>query len=347
MSAQICGWDVGGAHLKCAVIDETGALCHVSQWACPLWEGMPRLQAALAAAVATHGRDTALHAVTMTAELCDLFATRAEGVARVVAALSGQLTGRIRLYGIDGWYAPEQAGAVWPAVASMNWHASTRLAAREVRDGILLDIGSTTTDLVPFAAGLPLAVGASDADRLAAGELVYTGIVRTPVMAVSDRLAYDGRWQGLAAERFATMADVYRVLGELPAGADQYETADGRPADFAHSCARLARMLGTDADDAHRDALTGCARQLRAAQLRAIDAGLAQLASRRGVPAGLAMTLVAAGAGAFLVPRLAALHDARVVDFAALAEAPPALAASAAQCAPAVAVARLAAAECL
>lgn len=346
MSVRVCGWDIGGAHLKYAVIDESGALCHVEQLACPLWEGLSRLQQALAAITDAKVAGVTLHAVTMTAELCDLFATRAEGVVRVAATLARQLAGRTVVYGIDGWYPPAEVGDAWRAVASMNWHATTRYAAGKVRDGVVLDIGSTTTDLVPFVDGRPVAVGESDAARLAAGELVYTGVARTPVMAVCNRLFYDGRCQTLAAERFATMADVYRLLGELPREADQHPTADGRPADPIHSAARLARMLGTDAVDAGHDALIGCARQLRTAQVCAIDAGLAQLASRTELPAALTTTLVAAGAGAFLVPRLAALRDAQVRDFATLAGAPPALAAATLLCAPAVAVARLAASEC-
>jgi probable H4MPT-linked C1 transfer pathway protein len=328
------------------MFDGNGTLRFVTQRACPLWEGLHRLEEAIAAIVAAGECSAAWHAVTMTAELCDLFASRAEGVIRIAAALPGLLTGRTLLYGAAGWHRPQEAGSAWQDIASMNWHATARLAARDVQAGVLLDIGSTTSDLVPFADGRAHATGMTDVARFAAGELVYTGIARTPVMAVSERLAFAGRWQAIAAERFATMADVYRVLEELPPDADQYDTADGRPADLAHSLARLARMLGADAEDENGEALRGCARQLRTAQLRALDAALAQILSRTDLPAAAAATLVAAGAGAFLVPRLAAWRDARVLDFASLAGAPSALWSRAAQCAPAVAVARLAAAEC-
>ena len=60
------------------------------------------------------------------------------------------------------------------------------------------------------------------------GELLYTGVVRTPVMAVAQTAPFSGRMQRIAAERFATMADVWRLTGDLPGDADPYPTADQR-----------------------------------------------------------------------------------------------------------------------
>src|SRR5947209_4384058 len=76
------------------------------------------------------------------------------------------------------------------AIASANWRASAEAAALHVRDAILLDIGSTTTDLIPIVAGAVAAVGADDAGRLAAGELVYTGLTRSFVMAMAARAPF-------------------------------------------------------------------------------------------------------------------------------------------------------------
>src|SRR5947208_2716529 len=86
----------------------------------------------------------------------------------------------------------------------------------------------------------------SGANRLAAGELVYTGLVRSAAMAIADRAPFAGGWTRLINENFATMADVHRILGSLPEGADLMTTADGREKTFAGSCARLARMVGRD-----------------------------------------------------------------------------------------------------
>ncbi len=157
-------------------------------------------------------------------------------------------------------------------VASSNWHASATLVAQFFPDALLVDAGTTTTDLVPLKGGAVAARGYSDAERLAEGELVYTGVVRTPVMAVARTAPFKGRMQGVAAERFATMADVWRLLGALPAGADPYPTPDLKGKSTQESAARLARMLGRDATAADLLAYVDLARYFADCQLAEIEA---------------------------------------------------------------------------
>jgi len=63
--------------------------------------------------------------------------------------------------------------------------------------------------------------GYADSERLQYGELVYSGVVRTSLMALATTAPFAGEWVGIMAEHFATTADVYRITGELPAYADQ------------------------------------------------------------------------------------------------------------------------------
>src|SRR5262252_7785993 len=147
------------------------------------------------------------------------------------------------------------------------------LAARAVRTALLVDIGSTTTDLVPIVTGSVAARGYTDAERLAAGELVYTGMVRSFAMAVAERAPFAGRWSPLINENFATMADVHRILGQLPDGVDQMATPDGRAKSIEASRARLARMIGCDMDDASGTAWSMLARWFAEGQIRAIIDG--------------------------------------------------------------------------
>ncbi len=169
------------------------------------------------------------HAVTMTGELSDVFAGRDEGVAYLVAMMRNAVGAmRLSIYaGSAGFLEPDLAAARAPEVASANWHASAVLAAAHCRDGLLVDMGTTTTDLVPLKAAAPASRGITDGERLTEGELLYTGVVRTPVMAVAREAPFKGRAQRIAAERFATMADVYRLTGELSDDADPYPV--GRP----------------------------------------------------------------------------------------------------------------------
>ncbi|WP_083240637.1 hydantoinase/oxoprolinase family protein [Methyloceanibacter methanicus] len=243
------GWDLGGVNLKLARVED-GRVVSVTQIPCPALPEPRKFDLAVEEAIRDIGDTEAAHAITMTGELSDVFASRYEGVAYLVALMRKTVGENARFYGLDGFVDAHQAIADWESVASANWHASAALAAAVEDAGLLVDVGTTTTDIIPFKEGSPCAIGLNDGDRLREGELLYRGVVRTPVMAIASQAPFKGRMQGLAAERFATMADVYRLTGDLPDDADPFASADGRGKGLDESAARLARMLGRDAEDA-------------------------------------------------------------------------------------------------
>ena len=169
--------------------------------------------------------------------------------------------------------------------------------------GLLIDIGSTTTDLIAFAEGAVITKGHTDMERLRHQELVYTGIVRTPVMSLAKQVPVDGEWIGLMAEHFATCADVYRIVGKLPENADQYPAADGGDKTLAASERRLARMLGMDAEAGDTALWHDVARYLQECQLRMLMDACAQQLSRHEFDHDT--PLVGAGTGRFLASILA------------------------------------------
>jgi probable H4MPT-linked C1 transfer pathway protein len=166
----------------------------------------------------------------------------------------------------------------------------------------LIDVGSTTTDLIPLTDGVPVPIGLTDPDRLAAGELVYTGARRTPVCAIVSHVPYRGQELPVAAELFATTQDAYLMLGEIPEDPDDHGTADTRPATRGAALERLARVVCADRElFSHQDALA-MAEHVRAAQdaqlLRALEAVVARTSGRLS-------RIVIAGEGEFLSRRLA------------------------------------------
>ncbi len=222
------------------------------QLPCPLWLGADRLAPVLETLRSAFG-PADLHVATMTGELADVFPDRRTGVLTITDALLHAVpSGTLRLYaGRKGIIAPAAAAAHVEDIASANWHASAALAARR-GDGLFVDIGSTTTDIIPLRDGSVHGRGYTDAERMACGELVYTGLTRSFVMALASRAPFAGAWTTLAAEYFASVADVHRILGTLDEAADQMDTADGRPKTVDASRARLARMIGHDAGGRHR-----------------------------------------------------------------------------------------------
>ncbi len=331
----IMGWDLGGAHLKAARI-EAGRVSGAASVACPLWQGLAKLDAAFAAARQQLG-EADLHAVTLTGELSDIFANRAEGVKKLCGVTAATLPGKIAVYGGSaGWLDVAAASKRADLVGSANWHATATWVAERYRNALFIDMGSTTTDIVPVAEGKLAARGWSDAERLLAGELVYTGATRTFLMAVAQRVPFRGAWTPVMNEYFASTADVHRILGELPEEADRLPTADSRSKDFVGSCARLARMIGRDAGEAEDWEWRNLAAFFADAQLRVVQDAALQVTSATRLSDGA--PVVAAGTGRFLVSKIAARLGRSVEPWEKSVPAEPSLAAIISDCAPAVAV---------
>ncbi|MBA2127713.1 hypothetical protein DLM45_15995 [Hyphomicrobium methylovorum] len=333
----VVGYDVGGAHLKVARIED-GRLVAVRQIACALWKGAEHLDAAL-----TEAREitagAAVHAVTMTAELTEIFDSREAGVAAILAKLGKHIEGEQRIFmGLKGFGDTAAAQADPFSAASANFLATARLIADREPNALLIDVGSTTTDIIVCSRPQ----GLTDAERLQTGELVYTGLTRTPVASIATRAPLAGSWQGLARDGFATMADVQRILGTLPDGVDVHATADGRGTSQAESLARFARGFGRDADMRRLATWQVSAAYIAERQMRALHDGALQVLSRPGTAI---LSVVAAGIGSAVALRIAARLGYPAIEFGELIEAPDDLSKWATRCAPAVAVAMLAADE--
>ena len=223
-------------------------------------------------------------AVTMTAELADCFATKREGVAFVLDAFRTAFPDvRPWVYGVDGRFRSAEAARRRPhRVAAANWMASATLVARTFPDALFLDVGSTTTDVIPIVAGRVAARGRTDPARLRTGELVYTGALRTPVCAIVRSVPLRGRRCRVAAEHFAIAADVHLWLGRIEEGDYTCETPDGRGRSRAEAGARLARMVCADLEMLGPGDITAIAEHVARAQVRQIAAGLRQVMRRLG-----------------------------------------------------------------
>ena len=305
MSKKIVGWDIGGAHLKAALLDDSGEVLQVLQLPCQLWKGLEQLEIAMNVAMKAFKVEPAeaLHAVTMTGELVDLFANRHEGVI-AISTLATKLLGIDTLFYAAqdnleyGFVALERVSALTPYIASTNWHASASALAMQVQDALFVDIGSTTTDIIAIEAGKVKRLNLSDAARMADDSLLYTGVVRTPVMALAHKLFFEGIEVNVAAEYFATMADVYRLTGELMPKHDMAETADGKGKTVLEAARRLARMIGHDVENKPIETWITLAKTCKTLQINQISAAVAKHLKPN-------VMIIGAGAGSFLVQQIA------------------------------------------
>jgi hypothetical protein len=290
--------DIGGANLKAADGLDFAASVYF-----PLWLAPEQLPEALRELV-SHAPHADRFAVTMTGELADCFETKAEGVATILDAVT-EVAGRreVGVYLTDGsLVGPAVARAQPLLAAASNWHALARFAGQWAADGpaLLLDIGSTTCDVIPLDRGQPDTIGRTDPERLASDELVYTGVQRSPVCAVVDAVPWRGRRCPTAQELFATTWDVYLMLGDLPEEPQSRHTADGRPATRSAARDRLARSICADRDmfddrDAHAAAAT-----IAHAQSIKIASAVRRVLERSPSP----NSVVTCGIGEFLTPRI-------------------------------------------
>lgn len=339
MRNAIIGWDIGGAHVKAAALDADGRVRQVLQLPCPLWQGMEFLDRSIRLVLQKLGKAD-LHAITMTGEMVDLFDNRHEGVLSILEALLEYCPKeRIRVFaGSRGFVPYEEAPHHTHEIASANWQATAQSVARIVPEGLLVDIGSTTTDVIALKDGQPFIRGQLDSERLYTDELVYCGVVRTPLMALTQRVDFRGYSLGVMAEHFATLSDVYRILGTLPEIADQQETADGGAKTVEASYRRIARMIGMDAEDATAEDWVSLARHFANIHQGLTLAACERVRSECRIAPGA--PLVGAGVGRFLLPQMARSLGCSMLDFALCVgcENEPWVS----ECAPAVSVARLA-----
>jgi probable H4MPT-linked C1 transfer pathway protein len=334
MTTSIIGWDIGGANIKAARIAAAHATPVMHERAFPLWREPGRLSSELIDVVRTLGSADTM-AITMTAELADCFVNKREGVAAVLDAVGTAFPGvECWAYGTDGTFRSMNDARRHPyKIAAANWMAGATFVARTFPDALFVDVGSTTSDIIPIVGGRVVARGRTDSGRLRSGELVYTGALRTPVAAIVRTVPLRGRRCRVAAEYFAVSADVHRWLGRI--GEDEYtcDTPDGRGRSRSESGARLARMVCADFDRLGQDRVTAIAKHVAEAQLRQIVSGLRQVMRRLG-PRCPSVAVIA-GLGKFLAGAAAEDIGLEVTDLA------DAMGADAARATPAAAVAYL------
>jgi hypothetical protein len=307
----VIGLDIGGANTK-AVWRDGGERRAVSR-PFEVWRDRGALEEVLREVVAGVALGPAeAVALTTTAELSDAFRTKREGVGFVLDAAEAALGDR-RLLALTtaGELVPlAEARARALDVAAANWMASALAVAAACPDALMLDVGSTTADVVPIAAGRVVATGRTDLDRLLAGELVYTGALRTNLAAIAPRVPVHDRMCPVASELFAISADVHLILGHLAPGTYTCATPDGRAASVECARERVARLVCADAEQLSSDETDAIAAFLHAEQIGQIEAAARPVGERlEGQP-----PVVPLGVGAFLAREVAERLGCAIVE---------------------------------
>lgn len=323
---RVVGLDIGGANLKYADCDGKAFARSFE-----MWRRCDELADAIAEDMTTQFGDARLFAVTMTGELADCFADRAVGVSHLIDQIESAAercgVNQIKVYGVDGKFRDTiSAKSQVDVVAAANWHALANLVAREIEGhALLVDVGSTTTDLIPIRDGKIATSACTDHDRLIEGSLVYVGCRRSPVCALVNRLTFRGRQANVMNEWFATIDDTRLILGLTAESDSDRQTADGNPRTRAMAANRLARMIGLDRRDVSIEDARELASQIHVAAREQISRSLVKFAE-------YASCIILSGHGDDLIELPEGAKTLRLAEM---------IGEDAARCAPSYAVAKL------
>jgi probable H4MPT-linked C1 transfer pathway protein len=258
----VIGFDIGGANIKAVKISVDGkniVLENLVREYMPIWiRGVKGLKEKLEEIKNRFKVELGKYfvGVCMTAELSDIFYTKSEGVAKIIEVVEEVFKDAVDRFYVNYDFQlvkAEEAKTKPITIAAANWAASAWfleriLPSHGLANAIFIDIGSTTTTIIPIVKGRVAVRGKTDPEKLLYGELVYVGTLRTDVASLIDRAPYKGFYVGICREKFSLVGDVHLVLRYIKPEDYTTETADGRGKDVENAVARLSRVVCADKD---------------------------------------------------------------------------------------------------
>jgi len=296
---RIAGFDIGGANTDLAVVelDESGNIIDLTTefTYLPMWRRKDELGTVLTDMVTPFGKIDAV-GISMTAELVDAYKTKIEGVLDISSKSNDAFEVPVGFVGLNGiMELPELIKQPMNAAAA-NWIATAPLAAKINPDTILIDTGSTTTDIIPIKNGYECAKGRSDLERLKTGELVYSGTIRTNVATLVEKVPLNNTMIRVASELFAVTGDVHSVLGNIKHEDYVGDTMDGAGKTVEDCMRRISRVVCGDMDVLKSDEIENIAEYIYSEQVRKISEALLEVSTRNKldhvVRTGLGMDVI-------------------------------------------------------
>ena len=279
---KIAGFDIGGANTDLAIIDfEDGEIKNIEvDFAyLPMWSNNNDLSQVLVELIENICPVSDIDAVgiSMTAELVDAYDTKKDGVLDVVKKCEDTFSCPIAYVGVDGMLSKAEIEKTPLKAAAANWIATAQIATLISDNCIFIDTGSTTTDIIPIKDGVECAIGKSDFDRSATGELVYTGTLRTNLASFLDKVELNGKQYRVASELFAQTADVYMVLDLITEDDYVCDTFDGEGKSKLECARRIARVVCADLEMLSMDDIVEMSKFIHQKQVEQIADGLKQV----------------------------------------------------------------------
>jgi probable H4MPT-linked C1 transfer pathway protein len=310
---NVIGWDIGGANTKAAFVSTKSGKVEALKVAVeyyPIWKDPEKLATVLRQLKEklSGGLELDCVGVTMTAELSDAYQTKREGVTHILSCVS-QIFADVPVLVLDvdaSLRSVNEAIAEPLKVASANWAATGWLVAQHITNCVVVDVGSTSTSIIPVIKGRVSAAGKNDLEKLMCGELVYTGALRTNIAAMVNSIPIRDDAARVSSELFAQSGDIHLLLGNITAEEYTTETADRRGKTRAEAMARLARVVCADTEMLTKQEILQMATYIYERQVKQIADGLSQVCSKTTSIAGEKVPVMVTGLGWDFLARKAA-----------------------------------------
>ncbi len=307
----VLGLDIGGANTKFAILDysedKVSFLAAESEYF-PLWKQLEKFSDYLKSIKEKIEKNYGIIDYTTfvtTAELADCFQTKKEGIetiSKIVESVFSKDNHTPLMYDVNGEFlSTTKTAEKWLEVSATNWVASANFLGKEYPNAIILDIGSTTTDIIPIFNGKVVAKGKNDFERLASQELVYSGTLRTTIPAIIHEIKLRGKIVPLSSELFATSGDVYMALDMISENEFTVDTADGRPPSKGNALARLARTVCADHNQLSTSEIIQIAKQIKEKQFDILSAALNTVINRFHADYKLNPKIILIGSGSEVI----------------------------------------------
>jgi probable H4MPT-linked C1 transfer pathway protein len=309
---EVLSYDVGGANTKAALVSvKNGKLLNakVAVEYFPVWKQSEKLASVLLTLKQRLGVSKLDGlGVTMTAELSDAYQTKREGVNHILDCVKKAFPDvPVYVLNTDSKLETLDVANQEPlGVAAANWAATGWLVAKHLKNCVVVDVGSTSTSIIPIANGQVAPLGKTDLDKLICGELVYTGSLRTNVAAIVQSIPIRSCVAGVASELFALSGDVHLVLGNITEKDYTSETSDGRGKTVPDALARLARVVCADTEMLTRQEIINMAQFIYDKQIRQVAAGLTKVYAHTKSLTSNKVPVVVTGLGKNFIARKAA-----------------------------------------
>ena len=239
------GIDIGGAHFKVIGLNEKKSVCFAEYRKCYVWKGLDNLRKEIDYTNSLNLKKDTSCGITMTAELCDNFKNKKDGVIEI-SELCKKLNCDYSFYTNKKKNFSKNISKDYKNLISMNWHSIGKFFSKKFENLIVVDFGSTTTDFVCIKNSKIINGGLNDFTRLSNKEMYYSGIIRTPLFGLQHEVSLKEKKYYIVPELFSNTSDIYRINNFLEKDFDIDDEADNGKKGIQESILRISRSFCID-----------------------------------------------------------------------------------------------------